>query len=208
LEDSHHRCPLKRFSGECRTRHQRLATVSRRFDQYHHPLVAASPEAAHLLEKESHRPTCPLHEPTHGIEGRFGYRPQECPIPPGGLTTTVKRVGASDDPDADLLLASHLVDDVQVREGQAGNESLRHIRGSDRWATAENPIHLLCRKAALHHGDLVPANSEAKIFLEKGHHHSADFPLGDFTNSQNVNPKSFQTVEDDTSGTDGPRGFQ
>jgi hypothetical protein len=89
LEDSHDGRSLERINGECRTRQQRLATVSHRFDQHHHSLIAAPPEATHLLEQQGYLPSTPPHEHTHGVQGRFGQRPQECRAPSRRLTPTV-----------------------------------------------------------------------------------------------------------------------
>ena len=153
-------------------------------------------------------PSAPLDKPTHCVEGRFGQRPQKCPTPSRRLAPTVDRAAVSDDPYADLLLASHLLHNVKVHESEAGDERRRGIRGCAGRRTAEKAIQLLCGKAALGHGDLVGANPEAKILLEEGHHHSRDFPSREFRSSQNVNPKPLHVVEDDTSRSDGPRRFQ
>jgi hypothetical protein len=124
------------------------------------------------------------------------------------LTATFKRAAVSDDPHADLLLASHTGHDVNVREGEAGNHRPGDIRGRARRRTAEDAMQLLRGKAALGHRDLVRADPEAKFLLEEDRHRSRDFRSRDFRSSQNVNPKPLLVVEDDASGSDGPRRFQ
>jgi hypothetical protein len=171
LEDRHDGCPFERIVRERHTRRHRLAAVHHRFNEHHHSVVAAPPEATHIPEHQDYFSTAPPHEFTNGVQGRFGQRPQECHALSIRLASPVERASSPLDTYADLLLSSHLSHDVEVHESGAGHMSRRGIRGCTRRPGLENTIQLLSGKAALGHGDLIQPHPEAKILLEEAHHH-------------------------------------